>query len=203
MNIQTLIKNLETRGFKPFFVPTVGEAIKKVLELVPRGSTVGVGGSQTITNAGIDLALKNENDCTINSSHFATPENSSHILQDAATSQWYLMSTNAVTELGEFVNIDGSCNRVSASIFGVPNILYVLGVNKIVPSIDSAIDRIRNYVAPLNAKRLNRNTPCRHTGKCNFCNSPECMCNATVIAHHPTKHQKNVYVIIVNETLGY
>ncbi|MEG1608640.1 MAG: LUD domain-containing protein, partial [Clostridia bacterium] len=75
--------------------------------------------------------------------------------------------------------------------------------NKIVDNLDCAIDRIRNYVAPLNGKRLGRKTPCVLTGKCSLCNSPDCMCNTTVISHHPTKLQQNVYIIIVDQQLGY
>ena len=108
-----------------------------------------------------------------------------------------------ITRAGELVNIDGAANRVSALAFGVKNVIYVVGINKICPTLEDALDRASNVAAPLNAKRLNKRTPCAVTGKCSKCNSPDCICNVTAITHHPTKYQSNVYVIVVGENLGY
>ena len=88
-------------------------------------------------------------------------------------------------------------------LFGVPSIIYVFGVNKIVDTLDEAIDRVRNHACPLNARRLNKNTPCAITGKCSMCNSADCICNVTTIVHHPTRLQAQVHLIIVPEQLGY
>lgn len=108
-----------------------------------------------------------------------------------------------MTENGDIVNIDGSANRVSSLIFGVPNVIYVVGKNKIVKDLDAAIDRIRNYTCHLNAVRLGKSTPCAITGKCAYCTGKECMCNVTTIVHHPTRYQEKVYVLLINEELGY
>ena len=123
--------------------------------------------------------------------------------QHAAKADWFVSSANAVTTEGDIVNIDGTANRVAPLLFGVPNIIYVFGVNKIVDTLDEAIDRIRNHACPLNARRLNKNTPCAITGKCSMCNSADCICNVTTIVHHPTRLQAQVHLIIVPEQLGY
>ena len=121
----------------------------------------------------------------------------------AGSADWYVSSTNALSEEGDFVNIDGTANRIAALAFGVKNILYVLGTNKIAPDLASAIDRARNVAAPPNAVRCNKNTPCATSGQCCYCDSEDCICNATLISHHPTKYQENVYVVIIDEILGY
>ena len=108
-----------------------------------------------------------------------------------------------MTEGGELVNIDGAANRVSALCFGVKKIVYIIGINKIAPTLGAALDRASNIAAPLNAKRLNKKTPCAVTGKCSHCNSPDCICNVTAITHHPTKYQTEVHVVIAGENLGY
>ena len=140
---------------------------------------------------------------TVYSHSLVSPELRDKVYQLAYSSDWYLSSTNALSEEGDFVNIDGTANRISALSFGVKNILYVLGNNKISPDLESAIDRARNIAAPPNAKRLNKNTPCATSGQCCMCDSEDCICNATLISHHPTRYQENVYVVIINETLGY
>ncbi|MBO4539990.1 MAG: hypothetical protein J5781_06895 [Clostridia bacterium] len=53
-----------------------------------------------------------------------------------------------------------------------------------------------------NCVRLNKKTPCAVTGKCENCNSPDTICKATVILHHPTTGT-DVYVVVVNKELGY
>ena len=54
------------------------------------------------------------------------------------------------------VNIDGTGNRVAASLFGSQEVFFVLGVNKITPDLASAIYRARNVAAPLNSKKKKR-----------------------------------------------
>ena len=121
---------------------------------------------------------------------------------EMARADWYITSTNAIAQTGELINIDGRANRVAAMLYGPKNILVVCGVNKIVKDINEGIDRVRNVAAPLNTKRLAKNTPCAITGKCGNCLSPDTICKATVIHHHPTTG-KNFYIVLIDEKLGY
>ena len=202
MNIQSVLENLKTRGFEAFYFENRKDAINKVIEIVDTPTTIGSGGSMTIKDLGFLEVLK-ELGNTIYSHSLAKPEDINHVYQLAQGAKYYISSTNALTEQGELVNIDGAANRVSSLCFGPKNIIYVLGTNKIVPSVTKAIDRIRNYAAPKNCQRLNRNTPCAKTGRCSNCNSADCICHQTLITHHPTSKQDHVYVIIINEELGY
>ena len=202
MQIQKVLTNLTKRGFKPFYFEDRKEALDFVLNLIPQNASVGVGGSMTIKQLELDNLLAKRGN-TVYSHSLVSPELRDTVYQLAYSSDWYLSSTNALSEEGDFVNIDGTANRISALSFGVKNILYVLGNNKISPDLESAIDRARNIAAPPNAKRLNKNTPCATSGQCCMCDSEDCICNATLISHHPTRYQENVYVVIINETLGY
>ena len=202
MNIKNLLANLEERSFEPFYFENREDAINKIIELVGAPTTIGSGGSMTIKDIGLLEKLQSLGH-TIYSHSLVKPEERDHVYQLAQSAKVYISSTNALTEQGEFVNIDGAANRVSALCFGPKTIIYVLGTNKIVPSVTKAIDRIRNYAAPKNCQRLNKNTPCAKTGRCENCNSADCICNQTLITHHPTSKQDHVYVIIINEELGY
>lgn len=202
MDIQKVMDNLKRKGFKPFYFETGNKATDFVLDLIPQNATVGIGGSMTVKELGLDQKLVDKG-AQVYAHAFLPPDKQKDLFKLANSSEWYISSTNALTEGGDFVNIDGSANRISALAFGIPNVVYVLGVNKITHDLESAIDRVRNYASPLNVKRLNKNTPCATSGQCCYCDSPDCICNATLISHHPTKHQKNVYAVIIGETLGY
>lgn len=174
MEIQHLIDNLARKGFKPKYFDSQKDAVDFVLDLIPTNASIGIGGSMTIKQLGLDNKLF-ERGNVVYSHSLVAEEQRDKVYQLAASADWYLSSTNALSESGDLVNIDGAANRISSLAFGVKNILYVLGVNKIAPDVQSAIDRVRNVAAPPNAKRLNKNTPCAKVGKCCLCNSPDCI----------------------------
>ncbi|MDE5990345.1 MAG: lactate utilization protein [Clostridia bacterium] len=202
MQIEQTLDNLKRKGFKPFYFQDRESAVNFILDLIPKTSSVGFGGSMTVKELALDFRLAKQGN-KVYSYDTISPDLKDRLHQLAGSSDWYISSTNALTEGGDFVNIDGTANRISALAYGVKNIVYVLGVNKITADLDSAIDRIRNHACHLNAKRLNKNTPCATSGQCCYCDSEDCICNATLISHHPTRLQENVYAIIINETLGY
>lgn len=202
MEINKVVENLKVRGFEPFYFESRDEAIDKIVEIIGHDKSVGFGGSMTVHELELMDILENEGNNILSHSK-VSPEERDHVYQLAQSANFYISSTNALTEQGELVNIDGTANRVATFTFGVKNIIFVLGVNKITKDVTSAINRIRNYVAPKNCVRLHRNTPCATLGHCVNCNSDDCICNTTVISHHPTSKQDHVYVIIINEELGY
>ena len=203
MQIEKVLDNLTRKGFKPFFFKDKESALEFILKLIPQESSVGFGGSMTVKNLGLDVTLHNRGNSVYSHSITDPMQKRESIYRLAGSADWYVSSTNALSEEGDFVNIDGTANRIAALAFGVKNILYVLGTNKITPDLASAIDRARNVAAPPNAVRCNKNTPCATSGQCCYCDSKDCICNATLISHHPTKYQDNVYVVIIDETLGY
>jgi hypothetical protein len=107
-------------------------------------------------------------------------------------------------ETGEILNIDGTGNRVSATLYGHKKVYFIIGVNKIAPDFESALWRARNIASPKNAPRLNRNTPCAlKADKCYDCSSPERICNGLVVYWHTMKGNKETEVVIINQDLGY
>lgn len=196
--IDDVLKNLSKRGFVTKFVQSKKDAIDEVLKLIPENASVGFGGSVTMKQLGIQDSLIERGNKVYSFGYYQGDD----LYQKGHSADWYMSSVNAMTVDGEMVNIDGRSNRIAGIASGSKNVIIITGINKITQDLHSAIDRVRNYTAHLNAVRLNRNTPCKHTGKCNYCNSPDCMCNNTLIMHHPSTG-KTVYVILVNESLGY
>jgi hypothetical protein len=101
--------------------------------------------------------------------------------RQALLADLFLTGTNAITLCGKLVNLDMIGNRTAAITFGPKKVVLFVGRNKIVADLPSAIDRVRNHAAPLNARRHNFPTPCATTGRCHDCNAPKRICNAWAI----------------------
>lgn len=200
MDCSVLLKSLSKRGFYNHFAENIADANEYIKKLIPKGASIGFGGSVTVDQMKLLDELKS--DYRLLHRSFYPPEEHTNVMAEMHTADWYICSVNGITEGGELVNIDGRGNRVAETLYGPKNVLFVLGINKITKNLEDAISRSRNVAAPPNCVRLNKKTPCAVTGRCENCNSPDTICKATVIMHHPMTG-KNVYVLVVNENLGY
>ena len=114
----------------------------------------------------------------------------------------FLSGTNAITEDGVMVNIDGNANRVSAIAQGPKKLIIIAGMNKVCSDVDGAMKRARNVAAPINAQRFGLNTPCSKTGSCMNCKSPDTICCQFLITRY-SRHKDRIHVILVNDSLGF
>lgn len=198
----TIIKNLEKRQMEGYYCRTSEDAVKKALELMPAGSSVGWGGSMTLTESGLMDAVKN-GDYVINDRETAkTKEEQKEMYAKILNSDFFLMSTNAITLDGQLVNIDGRGNRISFLCYGPEQVVIVAGMNKVEADVDSAMKRVRNVASPKNTVRLNKKTPCAATGKCGDCLSPDCICAQMLVTRFSIVPGR-IKVILVGEELGY
>ena len=200
MAFEELKKRLEENGYTVSVFDTGAEAAD-YLDREIDGKTVGIGGSMTIKEIGLSERLAAHNTLC---SHWHTEGDPAEAIRQAMTTEVYLLSANAIAEnTGEILNIDGTGNRVASSLFGHKKVYFVAGKNKISPDYESALLRLRNVVAPKNAQRLNRNTPCAvRADRCYDCNSPERICNALVVFYKKIRSM-DAEVILINEDLGY
>jgi hypothetical protein len=192
-------ENLKKNGFLVKIFNNTVEAKEDLLKEISVDESIAIGGSMTISNMNIYEELKNMGNQVY--WHWKA-EDKKKELSLARNADIYLSSTNALTLDGKFVNIDGTGNRVSSMFYGHNKVYIIVGKNKLCKNYDEAIKRIKTIAAPQNAERLKINTPCRFTGKCSDCNSPDRMCKAEVIIHkNPGATEINVY--LVDEELGY
>lgn len=198
----TVIKNMEKRQMKGYYAKDKKEALSILLSLIPEGSSIGYGGSVSLSEIGALEALSGENYNLIVRENAKTTEETEKAFKDILFSDFFLMSSNAITVDGELVNVDGRGNRVAFLAYGPKNVILVCGMNKISPDVDSAIKRIKTVAAPMNAVRLNRSTPCAVTGVCGNCQSPDCICANTVITRRSHINGR-INVILVGEELGF
>lgn len=201
--IKRTMENLEKNNMEAFYAEDSSEVIDIVKGLVKEGETVSVGGSMTLFETGLIEYLKSGKFNYLDRyADGITPEGMKEVFRKTFSADTYFTSTNAVTEDGELYNVDGTCNRVAAMLYGPDKVIVVAGANKIVPDSDEAIERVRNTAAPANAIRLSRKTPCVSTGYCMDCSSPERICNSYVLIGRQAAKGR-IKVIIVGSELGY
>lgn len=198
----TLIEKFNLRGIEGYYCETNEEALSMATRFLTPGCSISWGGSETLKEIGLLSALR-ASDYILYDRDTAKNETEVHaIYNQAFSSDYYFMSSNAITLNGELVNIDGTGNRTACLIYGPKNIIIIAGMNKIAPDVDSAIARIRNNATPPNAIRLGKKTPCAELGRCTDCLSPDCLCCQMVITRK-SRVPGRIKVILVGEELGY
>jgi hypothetical protein len=194
--IQTVIQTLTQNGYDPvMYVEKAEDSIPAVLSLIPPGASIEMAGSISVAQLGIpDLLRKRGN-------IFPKPGEIPFDEMQKTRRDVLLVSSNAVTLDGKLVNIDGMGNRVTGMVYGVNQVVLLIGVNKIVRDVNEALDRIRNLIAPYHAKYIGLKTPCALTETCSDCDSPQRICNVTVIL---SKRPRGVRfaIVLVGEDLG-
>ena len=193
----TLIKGLKSRNMSGYYAADKEEALKLALELIPEGSTIAMGGCMSAHEIGLISALEEGNYHYIDRDKLDPRAG----LLAAYDADVFLTSANAITDDGILVNIDGNANRVSCIAQGPKKVVFIVGMNKVCSDLDSAMKRARNVAAPANAQRFDIKTPCKETGKCFDCKSPDTICCQFLITRY-SRHQDRIHVILVNDVLG-
>lgn len=201
--LKTVIKNLEKRNIKGYYAKNSKEALKMLVEMIPKGSTIGKGGSESLNSVGIIKVIESGDYNYLDPFKNSDPEAVKAVRREMFSADIMLTSANAITLDGEIVNIDGTGNRMAAVIWGPDKVIYVIGANKVVANVDAAIDRIKCDACPPNCIRLGKKTPCAATGKCGDCLSPDnTICSHTVVTRFNSIPDR-VHVIMVNDELGF
>ncbi|MGO5030073.1 HAD-IA family hydrolase [Candidatus Agathobaculum pullicola] len=191
--VDAICQAFTKRGFGFTYFPTAADALPYLIDACA-GKSVSLGGSMTLKELGFPEAFSNSTAVHWHwvraGEFFQTPD-------------IYLSSANALSENGEVVNIDGTCNRIAGTLFGPKRCIFVCGINKLCPDLESAIDRARNIAAPLNAQRLEKKTPCAVDGKCHDCQSPDRICRAMTIHMGPPQSMERCEIVLIGQPLGY
>jgi L-lactate utilization protein LutB len=202
-----LKETLTENNFEVFVAENTDEAKSIVLEkIIPEiaPKSVSWGGSLTFVATGLYDIFKNNNDLNVLDTYDKTlsPEESLERRRQSLLVDLFITGSNAVTEAGQLVNLDMIGNRVGALTFGPKTVIILVGRNKIVPDLDEAMFRIKNYAAPVNTMRLDKKTPCAKTSFCGDCKSPDRICNTWTITEKSFP-KKRVKIILINKDLGF
>lgn len=205
IDIEKTIKALERNKFVVHYFETGAEAVAYLKNRI-RNQCVAIGDSHTLLEIGVHDALSEVNEDITDIQRPLPSESFRDTALRTMGRDVFLTSVNALSQTGEMVNIDGTGNRVAASLFGSQEVFFVLGINKITPDLASAIYRARNVAAPLNSKKNKKSSlnPCAILDeKCYDCGSPDRICNALTIYYKKMRNMQTMEIIIINESLGF
>jgi len=193
---------LKKNNFEAKYVPRAADALEELWKMIPEGASVGIGGSVTLNQIGFPEAVQKRPVKFLNpATKGLSPEESIKIRREILTADFFVGSSNAVTEDGKLLNIDATGNRVAPMIFGPKKVVLICGVNKILKNLAEAQSKVQEWTSPMNIKRLGYKAPCGQTGVCVDCSAPDRICNAyVVLAKKPRLTDYMIY--LVGEFLG-
>jgi L-lactate utilization protein LutB len=204
--LEDLKHALEGNNFEVFLARDAAEARQITLERLIPGigpRSISFGGSMTVVATGIYKAIRDDGAFEVLDTYDQklSPEQMVELRRQSLLVDLFICGTNAVTEEGQLVNLDMLGNRVCGITFGPKNVIVLMGRNKVVPGLDEAMARIKNYAAPINTMRLDKKTPCVKTSYCEECKSPDRICNTWTITEKSYPRGR-VRVVLINEDLG-
>lgn len=207
--IKKTIKALEQRLIQGWRAENAAEAREIIGRIVPEDAVVGIGDSSSVRQIKVIEVLKARGNRVING---FDPSNEIRDLQshfeygfwpmiEATICDVFLTGSNALTEDGRIVNIDGNGNRTAGMFWAHPISILVVGRNKIVKNLDEALDRVKNVISPEHIRRKGARSPCTKNGRCHDCRGAVRVCAVTTIIERKTVHTE-MHVVIVEEDLG-
>ena len=201
--IRKTIYNLQKNNMAGYYAENIKELLSLISTLIRKGETVGCGDSVTLEETGVFEYLRS-GDLTFYDKHQPdlTSEEKRAIYLKNFNADTFITGTNAVTTDGQLFNIDGNGSRVAPMLYGPKQVIVVAGVNKLADTVEDAVRRARQIAAPLDAKRLHKNTPCVKLGKCINCKHEQRICNDFVLISRQFIKDR-IKVIFINGSYGY
>jgi hypothetical protein len=147
---------LEKNGMTVLRATDAAAARRIVIGLVPEGSQVYHGASQTLDATGITAALDESGRYEALGPRVRSMDRATHgdeIRRLSATPDFMLGSVHAVTETGSVMAASMSGSQLAPYVAGAGRVIFVVGTQKIVPDLDAGLRRIYDYALPLEDAR--------------------------------------------------
>ena len=195
-SVNRAISALTERGIEGMVVNNTEEAMEKVKSLIPKGASVMNGSSRTLEEIGFVAYLESGSHGWKNLHEEILaekdPAKQAALRKQAVSSDYYLGSVHAIAETGQIVIASNSASQLPHIVFTSPNIIFVAGVQKLTPNLDAALERVREYVLPLEDKRM------KEAGM-----GGSAISKLLIFEREPAFMGRKVRIILVNEKLGF
>ena len=213
--IEGVMAALEKNNMQGIYVPCINAIPEVVQNILFEGAVITAGGSVSAVESGVwELINKDCYNFLDRNRKGITPEERTEVFRSCIDADFYICSTNAITEKGELLNVDGLGNRIASIGFGPKKVIMIVGANKIVKDLDEAFLRVKKIAAPKNSVRLGLDNPCSKLGHCvsllkndtpdftDGCLSPNRICCKYLVSGYQ-KEKQRITVILCGEPLGY
>lgn len=197
-----LVKILKSKHYNAYYCDTIQDAKIKVLDTIPKGSSIALGGSVTLNQMDIIDTFRSDDYKLFDRYKDVPFSETVEIMRHSMLADYLVTSTNAITKNGELVNMDSTGNRAAAMIFGPKKVIVIVGVNKITENLEDAYKRLKE-VAILNAKRINHKAPCTINGDCSDCDVKGRICNYISVVNNGRKFEDRFTILVVADSIGY
>lgn len=206
LRLQTVKTALDKNGFETHIAADTKSAAQLCMEqVIPALSPkkISWGGSMTFVQAGLYHQLRERSEFSILDTYDKSISATEALerRRQALLTDLFITGTNAITEKGHLVNLDMVGNRVAALTFGPRSVVVLAGRNKVVPDLDAAMYRVKEYAAPANVLKLDKKTPCSKTGRCEDCKAPDRICNIWTITEKCFPKGR-IIIVLINQDLG-
>jgi L-lactate utilization protein LutC len=188
---------VKARGIAVELVEKKEDALAKLEKMIPSGSTVMTPGSVTLQQIGFEELLKSGKHPWRNFKAEILaekdPVRQTVLRKEATLSEFYVGSVNAIAESGEIVIASATGSQLSPYAFSSRNVIWVAGAHKIVPTLEDAIRRVREYALPLEDQRM----------KSVGISAGSFIGKILIFEREAAYLRRNVTLLLVNEVLGY
>jgi L-lactate utilization protein LutC len=195
--LQRTIEAVKARGIKVELVETKEAALARLQALIPAEAVVMTGGSVTLTQIGLDALLISGNHPWRNFKADLLaekdPVKQSAMRLQGTLAEYFLGSVNAIAETGELVFASATGSQLPAFAFTSRNVIWVAGAQKIAPTLDEALRRVREYVLPMEDQRQ------KNAGNKNG----SFIGRILILEREPAYLRRNLTLILVNQVLGF
>jgi L-lactate utilization protein LutB len=192
--VEKTVQEIKKRGINVIVARDGAEALSVLKKIIPVGAEVMNGSSTTLIEIGYEDYIAGGQSGWNLVHKSITAENDAgkraELRRKSVAADYFLSSANAIAGTGEILACDASGSRVGAWPFATGHLILVVGINKIVPTLEDGLDRIRNYAFRLENARARRayGTP-SVIGKC------------VILAHE--RNEGRITLVLVKEALGY
>jgi hypothetical protein len=157
--IERTAEALRAKGYGVHVVQGGDEARKVVLDLLPEGAEVGQGASTTLEQIGVTHELEESGRFDAVRKHTrsmdrTTPEGLRAMRKLGVGPDWYVNSAHAVTYDGTIVDVSNTGSQLAPLAFGAGEVIFVVGSQKLVPDLETAMRRIEEHTLPLENQRM-------------------------------------------------
>jgi hypothetical protein len=195
--VQRTVEAVNARGIHAELVETKEAALERVKALIPPGCVVMTGSSVTLQQIGFeDILIRGDHPWRNFKADLLAekdPNKQSTMRRQGTLAEYYLGSVNALAETGELVFASGSGSQLPAYAYNSRNVIWVAGTQKITTTLDNALQRVREYVLPLEDERQKSlgNKAGSHINR------------ILIMEGEPAYLRRNLNLILVNQVLGF